>query len=317
MPPDQVDLQLWRGFMRSGDFEAAWRVSDRRPDRDLGRLPRHLRPLWSGTALGGAHVLVHCYRGLGDTINFIRYAESIKTLAKTLTVAAQPALIPLLRTMRSIDRIIALDAPVAFKREPYVEIEVTELPYAFRTSVKTIPAPIPYFHVPRAPLLRGSELAIGLVWTAGNWDPRRSISLTELSGLRKIPGVKLYSFQCGAARAARCSGLAVARWRGIVHEAALLRDLDLLISVDTMPAHLAGALGVPVWVMLHADPDWRWLESRSDSPWYPTMRLFRQQRPGEWRPVVRAIDSALRALSCTSPRKHAHATESRSAGRSA
>ena len=82
--------------------------------------------------------------------------------------------------------------------------------------------------------------------------------------------------------AARFSGLAVPRWRGIIHEAALLRDLDLLISVDTMPAHLAGALGVPVWLMLHADPDWRWLESRSDSPWYPTMRLFRQRRPGEW-----------------------------------
>lgn len=112
MALDHVDLQLWRGFMRSGDFEAASRVSDRRPDRAPWRLPRHSRPLWSGTALRGAHVLAHCYRGLGDTINFIRYAKSIKTLARTLTVAAQPALIPLLRTMRSIDRIIALDAPV-------------------------------------------------------------------------------------------------------------------------------------------------------------------------------------------------------------
>lgn len=288
----------WLAHMQSGHFAAAWRISDQIMNGASRRdLPRHLTGLWRGAPLAGRRVLLRCYRGLGDTIQFIRYAPLIKARAREVTVSAQAELIPLLRTMPAIDRLIALDRD----RDPEdcdLEVEVTELPHVFRTTLRTIPARIPYFRVAHAALPRNNHHpAVGIVWAAGDWDHRRTIPLSELAPLFEIPGLRFYSFQRGAA-AKQSQGLPaiVLRWQDVLHEAGLLRSLDLLISVDTMPAHLAGALGVPVWLLLHADPDWRWMRAREDSPWYPTMRLFRQKRPGDWRPVLCQVAAELRSL---------------------
>jgi ADP-heptose:LPS heptosyltransferase len=115
--------------------------------------------------------------------------------------------------------------------------------------------------------------------------------------LTEIPGVKIFSFQRGVAPG-ELPELPLVRldWRDVIEEAGMLLAIDLLVSVDTMPAHLAGALGVPVWLLLHTDPDWRWMEERDDSPWYPSMRLFRQRRPGDWKPVLQRVAEELCAM---------------------
>ena len=285
----------WAAHMRNGRYESAWRISDAvlrrgsRPD-----LPRHFQTLWRGQPIAGARVLIRCYRGLGDTIQFIRYVPMIKAVAREVTVCAQAELIPLLKTMKEIDRLIELDSPEEEPLTDQVETEITELPYIFRTTTRTIPDRVPYFQVPPAPLPEPKGLAIGTVWAAGDWDKARSVPVRDLAPLKGAHGITWYSFQRGAAaKDARRIGAIPLTWDNIVQEAGLMRSLDLLISVDTMPAHLAGALGVPVWLMLHAKPDWRWMLGRDDSPWYPTMRLFRQETTGDWRSVIQRIAAEL------------------------
>jgi hypothetical protein len=288
---------FWAEHMRCGEFEAAWRISDRMraEARSDDRRPRHFQSVWRGASLLGKRVLVRCHHGLGDSLQFIRYAPIVKALAAEVIVAAQPELIPLLQTMPAIDRLVPLDGT---SEPPYdVDIEVMELPYALRTSPASIPAAVPYFHVAKSPLPAGDRLAVGIVWAAGDWDRRRSIPLPQLAPLASVADVKLFAFQRDAALG-QTEHLRInhVNWRDVTHEAALLRALDLLISVDTMPAHLAGALGVPVWLLLHADADWRWMKEREDSPWYPTMRLFRQSHDGVWQPVLERVAASLRAL---------------------
>lgn len=242
-------------------------------------------------------VLIRCHRGLGDTIQFIRYAPLVKALGAEVIVSAQAELIPLLQTMPAIDRLVAQDGDGQPPRYD-VDIEIMELPYALRTSQSTIPAETPYLHVPKSTLPTGERLAVGIVWAAGDWDRRRSIPLPQLAPVASVSGVKLFAFQRGVALG-QTEHLPInhLNWSDVVHEAALLRALDLLISVDTMPAHLAGALGVPVWLLLHAHADWRWMKERDDSPWYPTMRLFRQSHEGMWQSVLERVAAELRALS--------------------
>lgn len=294
-PADPV--ALWTRHMRHGRFSAAWRVSDKvLRSRVQPNLPRHQQILWRGAPLAGQRVIIRCYRGLGDTINFIRYVPLLKALAAKITVSAQAELLPLLRTMSEIDCLVPLERD-GEQQDYDVEVEVTELPHVFRTTVSTIPAHVPYFQVPPTPLPVSPGLAVGFVWAAGDWDHRRTIARRHLAPLTGLPGISLYSFQRGEAAAdARAIGALPVDWEDILHEAALLQSLDLLISVDTMPAHLAGALAVPVWLLLHSEPDWRWMVRRDDSPWYPTMRLFRQQHAGQWQPVVQRVAAELRDL---------------------
>jgi hypothetical protein len=241
-------------------------------------------------------VLVHCYHGLGDTLHFARYLPRAARLARELTVWAQPPLIPLLRTLPGDFRLLPLhDGAPGVERE--VDVEIMELAHVFRSDLATLPAEVPYLHVSPAPRPAPHDvLAVGLVWAAGDWDARRNVPPELLLPLARIPGVRLFLLQRGTALARRPPELGEPYGSDDALVAArLMRALDLVVSVDSMPAHLAGALGVPVWTLLHADADWRWLEHREDSPWYPSMRLFRQKRPGAWQPVVERVAAALRA----------------------
>jgi hypothetical protein len=308
----------WMSHMLRGDFESAWRLAD--ADRDRRRRagitgadwPRHMRPVWDGGELSGTHVLVRCYHGLGDTIQFARYLPLLAGRAALVRVEAQPELIPLLRALPGIAGIVPLGTedypPARFGCD--AEIDITELPHAFRTTLGTIPAAIPYLRVKperleeaarRLSALSGSaRRRVGLVWTAGAWKPERSVPLAQLARLAKIPGVALVNLQRGPEhRSWRESPAALPMIEvfdsdDVDDTAATIAALDLVVTVDTMVAHLAGALGAPVWLMLHFAADWRWLLDRSDSPWYPTMRLFRQKRPGDWDTVVAEIATALR-----------------------
>lgn len=296
--PHEPRAACWKACMRRGAFEAAWAISDAvlraRAGVPCWHWPRHLQYVWDGTPLAGKRVLVRCYHGLGDTIQFIRYAPLIKEIAREVMVWAQPALLPLLQTMRGIDRLLPLHDGTP-DVEYDVDVESMELPHIFRTTLATIPAEIPYLHVTPAALPRHGRLAVGLVWASGDWDhARRSIPFSLLAPLAAVPGVALYMLQRGPALANYQHGVGILAGSDDVVEAArIMRALDLVISVDTMPAHLAGALGVPVWTLLDTAADWRWMEGREDSPWYPTMRLFRQERPGVWESVIARVVAEL------------------------
>ncbi|WP_027367790.1 glycosyltransferase family 9 protein [Desulfocurvibacter africanus] len=304
---------LWLWHMRRGDFDAAWTMSDvvleARRGTACQHLPRHEQWVWDGTPLAGRRVLVRCYHGLGDTLQFIRYAPLVKAVAREVIVWAQPKLIPLLRTARGIDRLMPLHdgAPDA---QYDVDVELMELPHVFRTTLRDLPREVPYIHAqPLAafpsPIERQSgRLHVGIAWRSGDWDARRSIPFALMARIAEIPGIVLHILQFGSGLEELPDGF------GVLHDvsdiskmAAVVRALDLVVTVDSMPAHLAGALGTPVWTLLHMEPDWRWMAGREDSPWYPTMRLFRQERQGEWGPVVERVSVELfRLLNRGAPR---------------
>ena len=298
--------------MRRGEFAEAWQHSDAnlaaRAGQPCHHWPRHLQYVWDGRPLAGRRVLVRCYHGLGDTIQFIRYLPLLRALAAETSVWAQPELLPLLATAAGIDRLLPLHdgAPeVAYD----ADVEIMELPHLFRTTLATIPAAVPYLHVPARPLAAApGQLKVGLVWQAGGWDARRSVPFGLLAPLAAVPGVQLIILQANALGAGWRPGLGINPGEFDLYEyARVLRGLDLLITVDSMPAHLAGALGVPVWTLLHAEADWRWLHpGRPDSPWYPTMRLFWQAQPGEWAPVVARVQTELAHVAATTRPAHAH-----------
>ena len=287
----------WMRHMRRGEWEAAWRLGDAiLADPPDWTLPRHLQRVWTGAPVEGRRVLVRCYHGLGDTLQFIRFVPRLRRVASGVTVWAQPALIPLLRTMPDICALLPLHDGVP-DCEYDVDLEVMELAHLFRVTPATLPAAVPYLHPPRR-RLPGDALKVGVVWAAGDWDMRRCIPPALLAPLACIPGVELHLLQRGAALADWPAGIGVGSGSDEVLEAAsLMTALDLVISVDSMPAHLAGALGRPVWTLLHAEADWRWMEGRDSSPWYPTMRLIRQDRPGAWGGVAARLATDLAALS--------------------
>lgn len=300
MNPDgqEATLNLWTHYMRRGDFEVAWKMSDAVLRSCAGKLyrhlPRHFQCVWNGTPLEGKRVLVCCYHGLGDTIQFIRYIPLLKAIAREVLVWAPPSLIPLLQSVEGIDRLLPLHGG-----KPEVEfeahIEIMELPYIFRTTLATIPSEVPYLQVEPMPLaLKNGQLTVGLVWKAGDWDERRCIPFSCIASLAKVKDIRFYILQSGAALAGWPEGFGVYPGEfGLMEYARVIRAMDLVISVDSMPVHLAGALGVPVWNLLHAEADWRWMEGRDDSPWYPTMRLFRQECPGDWAAVIGRVTTEL------------------------
>jgi hypothetical protein len=299
-------MDTWIEHMRRGNFAAAWELSDailrRRNGAPCWHLPRHEQFVWNGASLAGKRVLVRCYHGLGDTVQFIRYASLLAGIAAEVIVWVQPALLPLVRTVPGVHRVLPLHdgAPDA---EFDADVEIMELPHIFRTVLATVPAAVPYLHVEPAALpahpatgKRPPGLAVGLVWQAGDWDSRRSLPVRLAARLAQVPGVSIYVLQRGEALADWPRGAGVlAGCDDITMAGRIMRALDLVISIDSLPAHLAGALGVPVWTLLPAEADWRWLEAREDSPWYPTMRLFRQaaDRPDNWEPVIERVEAAL------------------------
>lgn len=293
---DARDASRWLRLARRGDFAAAWRVSDAirarcRTFNDAAQ-PRHLQQVWDGRPLDGRHVLVRCYHGLGDTIQFARFLAPLRLQALCVTVWAQPSLIPLLATLRVPIALEPLHDGVP--SVPYdADIEIMELPHAFRTTLDSLPADVPYLHVPPAPCAAGRLPRVGIVWRAGDWDPRRSIPFEQLAPLFGIRTVEWYGLQLAPTPEERHPSLRRVAAEPPLRLASCMRALDLVMSVDTMAAHLAGALGVPVWLLLAHDADWRWLERRDDSPWYPTMRIFRQQVRGRWSGVIAEVARTL------------------------
>lgn len=296
----------WVEAMRAGDFARAWAISDRdlvqiaHPPKHTG--PRHLQRIWRGEELSGRHVLVRCYHGLGDTIQFLRFMLPLREIARSVTVWCQPELLPLAVRAAGVDRVIPLHdgaAEASFE----VDIEIMEVPHAIRAQREQVEMRAPYMMLPpdlaaalpRARDLEGRNLSVGLVWDVGNWDKRRVVPVGLLRHLA-MTGVTLHSLQRGArADALARIGAKDVSTPDFVALGHRLRQLDLLVCVDTMVAHLAGALGCETWVLLHADCDWRWPQSGARSSWYPSLRLFHQTTPGDWGRVIAKVRDALQA----------------------
>lgn len=290
----------WKKCAQRGDFHGAWQISDEaleiNRDSDLRGLPEHLRPVWKGESVEGRRVLVRCHHGLGDTIQFSRFIPWLAKTAAEVEVRVQPSLTELLAPFREEAHIVSREEP-RFERYE-VELEIMELGHVFRIDLNSIPSGVPYLSATPLPVDGSAPVKVGIVWEAGDWDERRSIPFEYLRPWSDVPNVEFYSLQLDPFAAG---------WRGdfghtldastMLQTAGMMQSLDLIISVDTMAAHLAGALGRPVWTLLQADADWRWMQRRSDSPWYPTMRLFRQTRPGDWEDVARSVADELLTLS--------------------
>jgi tetratricopeptide (TPR) repeat protein len=270
------------------------------------------QPRWDGSSLAGRTILLYAEQGLGDTIQFIRYASLLEEQGATVIVECQRTLLRLLSRCARIDQLIAQGQPLP----PHdVRAPLMSLPFHLGTRLETIPANVPYLEADavlvkewRKELATLSGFKIGIVWqgsTHYQHDRRRSIPLREFAPLAEVPGVRLVSLQKGPG--AEQLRTVAGHWPvtdlgprldeqagPFIDTAAVMKNLDLVVSVDTSIAHLAGALGVPTWLALATVPHCTWLLEREDTPWYPTMRLFRQERPGEWRPVFARMAHAVR-----------------------
>ena len=282
--------------MLGGRFAEAWRESERIAAR--GKPDPHR--FWNGAPFAGRRVLIRCLHGFGDAIQFIRYGALVARTASHLTVQTHPELVSLFRCLSFPCDVVSWDAEPHLRWD--VQIEVMELPRAFETTLETIPAEVPYFSVRESGrvAVASEKLRVGLHWGSSAYNPARSVPLAELLPVLESPGMEFYSFQRGEHRAELGHVRLPCPVRDIsgespdvIEAAADLVNIDLLITADTMIAHLAGALARPVWMLLPFEADWRWMLERRDSPWYPTMRLFRQRTPGNWKPAVRELAAEL------------------------
>jgi tetratricopeptide (TPR) repeat protein/glycosyltransferase involved in cell wall biosynthesis len=270
---------------------------------------REYRPLWDGSDLVGKTILLHAEQGLGDSLQFIRYAAIVKNKGGRVIVGCYPQLHRLFATVDGIDLLIVKGEPMP---EFDVQAPMLSLPYIIGTKLETIPANTAYLSPPAGAeftFLPDRTLKVGIVW-AGNPKHRknkqRSCSLSQFLPLLDVSGVSFYSLQkeVSEADSALLNQTSIVdlspHFGDLADTAAAIAKLDLVISVDTAVAHLAGALGKPVWILLAFSPDWRWLLEREDSPWYPTARLFRQHQRGDWESVFDRVAEALGAVAAAS-----------------
>ncbi len=284
--------------MRRGDFASAHAVSDavlaaRDPrTRDDPSLPYHLRWVWDGRPPEAADVLIRCYHGLGDTLQFARFIPSLAGRAASVAVEAPPSLLPLLAGLDGV-RLIPFD-PAHPSPPSGCDIEVMELFQLCRPGAASLPPPLKL--QPVAPLAMGAG-AVGLCWEAGGWDRARSVSLPHL--LAAIGrGRPLVSLQRGPAASEATADRFVNPGddsTDVTRTAALIAGVSEVVTVDTMVAHLAGTLGATVRLLLRREADWRWMTGRDDTPWYPGMRLYRQLEEGDWSAPLARLARDLRS----------------------
>lgn len=275
--------------MRRGDFLAARSIAtqdmaQRDPaTRDDPRLPYHQRWVWDGRPFTNRDVLVRCYHGLGDTLMFARFLPLLQSRAAQVTVEMQPPLVPLFRGFPGIDRLMPFD--MAHPLPPQeCDLEIMELPLALSAG----PSAAPIIAPPAVPAALPPG-TVALCWGAGDWDAARSVPEAMMLPFCTGPALSLMPGP---------TALPVLNPEGcpldILHTARLVAGSALVITVDTMIAHLAGTLGRPVWLLVKHDPDWRWPVTGTRTPWYPTIRLWHQTAPEDWTRVVAKAASAFK-----------------------
>lgn len=291
----------------TGDYSQGWRLYESgkyAPHLPRGRRPACAQPMWTGEQpLDGKRILLYAEQGLGDTIQFVRYAQRVADLGAQVIIEAPASLLPLLASLGPQFELIAAGTP--YQAYDY-HCSLMSLPFVFKTELQTIPQHTPYLFaapdkVSRIQIADQKKLRVGLVWsgsTTHQKDRYRSIPLAQFADLLTLDA----SFHClqtevrDTDQACLAALPQISQHQGALHDftdtAALIATLDLVISVDTSVAHLAGAMHKPVWILLPNPPDFRWLLSREDSPWYPSARLFRAQAQ-DWTSVMASVKQAL------------------------
>jgi len=294
-----------------GNFREGWQRYDaRRSAAAVHTTFRDLpQRLWQGDIdIRGHSILLHAEQGLGDTIQFLRYVPLLAARGATVWLEVPRPLHHLAATIEGVTGMIAPGDPLP---DCDFQCPMLNLPMEFGTDADSIPAKVPYIRPDRQRAAQwrqhfgaSAHRRIGLAWSGNPQYPEnhlRSIPLTMLLPLLRREGCEFYVVQAGLtdADAAQLIQIGVHGQRvDFADTAALMASLDLIISVDSAPAHLAGALGRPTWLLLQFSPDWRWMRHRADSPWYPTMRLFRQPKPGDWASVIANVTQALDDIDC-------------------
>ena len=310
-PEAQVSLAFVH--LQAGRYAEGWRLHEARWGAGPWRKrTRPAGPAWRGERLDGRRLLLLAEQGLGDTLQFCRYASLIPPGGRiVLQVQA-----PLVRLLRSLAGVEAVYAPTDMPAQSDVQQSLMSLPHIFGTTLDTVPTGIPYLRADPSQVAAWRDrlsslpgLRVGLVW-AGDpsmaADSRRSLTLAELAPLAPLDGVSYVSLQLGALAGQRApAGLSLHDVAGQLSDfadtAAAVSALDLIIAVDTAVIHLAGALGRPAWLLNRFDTCWRWLAAGDSSPWYPTLRLFRQPAPGDWATVLQNVRDALQDLARNPP----------------
>jgi tetratricopeptide (TPR) repeat protein/ADP-heptose:LPS heptosyltransferase len=313
LAPDCAEARAFLGLihLKQGNFRLGLSEYEDRWTTPYGfRFRRKfLQPLWKGEPLEGSRILLHAEQGMGDTLQFVRYVPLVAARGAKVVLEVQPRLHRLLAQTPGAVKVIGLGEALP---EVDWQCPLLSLPLALGTELNTIPAEIPYVDPDPAQVeawrqrLPGNSLRIGLAWAGSPLHPHeiwRSIPLEQVAPLTNLEGTTFYSLQMGApADQVKQLGDRVhlidlqGEQKDFADTAAIVANLDLVISIDTSVAHLAGAMGKPVWVLLHKSADWRWLLEREDSPWYPTARLFRQSTLRNWQDVVTRVEGELREL---------------------
>jgi tetratricopeptide (TPR) repeat protein len=291
--------QLALGQYRAGwkEFEWRWKLPDFTTPP-----PRYEQSQWDGQDLGGQRIFLHCEQGYGDVIQFSRYATLVAARAGHVMLGCPKPLQPLMETVPGVAEVVTTrqDLPPFDTHAPLMS-----LPSIFGTTLETIPATIPYLHPRVSTSSRGKwvedlpEKKVGIVWAGSSAHPNdanRSLPLKFLKPLLELPGIRWHSLQVGEAAQALAhpdfAGKVVnlgSRFGDFHDTAEAINELDLVLAVDTAVAHLAGAMGKTVWLVLPYEAEWRWMTAREDSPWYPTIRLFRQSSPGNWEELLERV----------------------------
>lgn len=314
--PDYAQAQwnLSLMLLLTGQFTDGWEKFDWRRKAELDAITDcqcHTSPTWDGSPFRNQHLLIRTEQGYGDNLQFIRYLPQVKRLGGTVTVETLPSLMKLFSQIREVDQLIENRSDSQSPCEYDLVTYIMDLPAILKTTVETLPRDVPYLYADIAkvnqwrPRLITPKFKVGIVW-AGSPDHandmNRSCGLEDIVPLTKINGVQLFSLQKGDHEQdlIRHDHLPIEDLGPDLQDfsdtAAVIEQLDLVISVDTAVLHLAGALGKPAWALIPFAPDWRWLLKREDSPWYPTVKLFRQTKPDQWKDVMERIREALTPL---------------------
>jgi tetratricopeptide (TPR) repeat protein len=316
LTPDSASTHYNRAlaWLQQGDYAQGWPAYEWRWKRP-SMPPRPFRqPRWDGTPLDGRTILLYCEQGLGDVLQFVRYAALVQEKGGQVVLECPGFLMPLLSSCPGVDQLVAEGAALpAFD----VQAPLLSLPGLLGTTLATVPATVPYLTAPPERVERWAQeltpvqsFKVGIVWQ-GNphhpWDRHRSVPLACFAPLAEVQGVRLFSLQKGPgveqlqSLAGRFPVTELApeldeEGGAFLDTTAIMKHLDLVVTSDTAAAHLAGALGVPVWLAVSQIADWRWLRGRGDTPWYPTLRLFWQRKLGDWAAVFEEMAAELRRL---------------------
>jgi Flp pilus assembly protein TadD len=340
--PDNPDPHMTFAcvLIGAGDYARGWPAYEWRLKRRENKGARVNLTFWNGDDFREQTILLHFEQGLGDTLQFVRFAPMVKRRGGRVVLLCQTALVRLLSRCPGVD--LAYDG-TSYEPPCHIHASLMSLPSIFGTTLATLPAKVPYDFAESAlvehwrsqlvkalsqegedlqlaPIASGHRtpnrpFLVGIAWQGHpdhSGDHWRSFRVDQFSPLAQVPGIRLISLQVGAGRdqvEALSGRFAVTdlpgrRGRDFSETAAIMCSLDLIITPDSALAHLAGALGLPVWVALCYSSEWRWLSGGDDSPWYPTMRLFQQAKPGEWEPVFERMAEGLRGDLCRRGRSH-------------